>query len=178
MKSGDEIGDLATNTNQMIDDLRHIIGRIRNFAGSLTASSKGLSEISGELDANTVKMSELSGSAVRTTGKMDASMESIKATSQESMSNVNSVASAIEEMTATITEIATNAEKGRAVTADAVSQVSQTSNRMSDLGSAADDIGKVVEMIMEISEQTNLLALNATIEAARAGDAGKGQHQK
>jgi len=38
----------------------------------------------------------------------------------------------------------------------------------------ADDIGKVIDVILEIAEQTKLLALNATIEAARAGDAGKG----
>jgi methyl-accepting chemotaxis protein len=43
-----------------------------------------------------------------------------------------------------------------------------------ELGSAANEIGKVVETITEISEQVNLLALNATIEAARAGEAGRG----
>ena len=45
---------------------------------------------------------------------------------------------------------------------------------MAELGTAAQEIGKVVETITEISEQVNLLALNATIEAARAGEAGKG----
>ncbi|WP_313628654.1 methyl-accepting chemotaxis protein [Enterococcus italicus] len=35
-------------------------------------------------------------------------------------------------------------------------------------------IGKIVQLINDISEQTNLLALNASIEAARAGEAGKG----
>ena len=46
--------------------------------------------------------------------------------------------------------------------------------RSGNLGAAASEIGKVIEVIQDIAEQTNLLALNATIEAARAGEAGKG----
>jgi methyl-accepting chemotaxis protein len=42
------------------------------------------------------------------------------------------------------------------------------------LALVAKEIGKITEVISEISEQTNLLALNATIEAARAGGYGKG----
>jgi methyl-accepting chemotaxis protein len=45
---------------------------------------------------------------------------------------------------------------------------------MENLGKAAQEIGKIVELINDIADQTNLLALNATIEAASAGDAGKG----
>jgi methyl-accepting chemotaxis protein len=42
------------------------------------------------------------------------------------------------------------------------------------LDASGREIGKVVELIVEIAEQTKLLALNATIEAARAGEAGRG----
>jgi methyl-accepting chemotaxis protein len=49
-----------------------------------------------------------------------------------------------------------------------------SNDKITNLGQAADEIGRVIEVIQDIAEQTNLLALNATIEAARAGEAGKG----
>jgi len=42
------------------------------------------------------------------------------------------------------------------------------------LGSQAEAVGGVMDVISDIADQTNLLALNAAIEAARAGEAGRG----
>jgi methyl-accepting chemotaxis protein len=82
--------------------------------------------------------------------------------------------SAAKEMAATVNEIAENTEKARTITLEAVSQTQTASQKVDQLGVSAREIGKVTEVITEISDQTNLLALNATIEAARAGEAGKG----
>ena len=45
---------------------------------------------------------------------------------------------------------------------------------MQELGTRAESIDNVLNVISDIADQTNLLALNAAIEAARAGEAGRG----
>ena len=45
---------------------------------------------------------------------------------------------------------------------------------MNDMNEDVQSIGKIVQLINDISDQTNLLALNASIEAARAGGSGPG----
>jgi methyl-accepting chemotaxis protein len=105
---------------------------------------------------------------------MSASMNSVSAASEEATTNVAMVADAVAGTTETIKAIAGHSEKARTIADSAVAQADHASAKMNELGSAADAISKVTEVITEISEQTNLLALNATIEAARAGEAGKG----
>ena len=95
------------------------------------------------------------------------------ASTKEMSSNVKTVASAVEELTASITEVARSANRRPPSPAPPrTGPRQQREDRRT--GTAADEIGKVIEVIQDIAEQTNLLALNATIEAARAGDAGKG----
>ena len=69
-------------------------------------------------------------------------------------------------MTTSINEIARNAEQSAQVASQASKLTQDSNSKMGLLGTAADEIGRVIEVIQDIAEQTNLLALNATIEAA------------
>ncbi len=61
------------------------------------------------------------------------------------------------------------------MTRAAVAEANKVSGiMMSELSTASQKIGDVVNLINAIASQTNLLALNAIIEAARAGETGNG----
>lgn len=172
--SRDEVGELAHWFNVFIEKLQQIISRINDSTHSVNNSAGGLSHISTTLSQNAQETSDRAGNVATAAEEMSANLTSVAAAMEQSTTNISMVASAAEEMTATINQIAENAEQAHAISVKAVHQAAGTSQKMTELGEAAQAIGKVTETITEISEQTNLLALNATIEAARAGEAGKG----
>ncbi|MEO1496847.1 MAG: methyl-accepting chemotaxis protein [Planctomycetota bacterium] len=172
--SGDELGELATWFNRFVDRVQKILTEVSETSTTLAGASEELSTTAKSLADGASETGRQSATAADAAGSMEASMGSMAATSEQMSGNVRSVAAAAEQMTATINEIAKNAEQSAAV-ADQAAQLARVSNdKVGSLGEAADEIGKVIEVIQDIAEQTNLLALNATIEAARAGEAGKG----
>ncbi|WP_417706110.1 methyl-accepting chemotaxis protein [Pseudomonas sp.] len=167
IQSNDEFGALARSFNQFVE---RIHGSIR------------------EVSSATVQVNEVAKLVV------NASNSSM-VNSDEQASRTNSVAAAINQLGAAAQEIARNAadassqasdarhqaEDGGKVVQQAISSMSELSNKISDacakiemLNSKTVDIGQILEVIKSISQQTNLLALNAAIEAARAGEAGRG----
>jgi methyl-accepting chemotaxis protein len=173
-RSKDEVGELGLWFNTFIEKLQGIVKRIADNSNLVNASSDQLSSIAKVLSAGAADTSQRAANVATASEEMSANLNNVAAAMEQSSTNTNMVASAAEEMTSTINEIAENAERARNVSSKAVDQAKSASERMGELGEAAQKIGMVTETITEISEQTNLLALNATIEAARAGEAGKG----
>ncbi len=170
----DEMNELAGWFNTFLQHLQNIIIQISKNTASVGEQSQNLAEIAAGLSQNAHETSDRSNNVAASAEEMSANLNSVASAMEQSTTNTAMVASAAEEMTATINEIAKNAEEAHHITENAVNQANTTSERMVELGNAAEAISRVTETITEISEQTNLLALNATIEAARAGEAGKG----
>ncbi|WP_413205954.1 ABC transporter substrate-binding protein [Rhodospirillum sp. A1_3_36] len=95
-------------------------------------------------------------------------------TSAEAMGRVEQVAGAATQSANGVGEIDQMTRKTSELSTRMADQASLAREITTELGSAAEGVLSVAQIIQNIAGQTNLLALNATIEAARAGEAGRG----
>lgn len=170
----DEIGQLVVALNTMGNRLEDVIREIIESSKNLSNSSTGLAAVSKQLSSAAKDSSQKASTVATAAEEMSTNFHSVSAAMEQSSNNVNMIASATEEMSTTVQEVSQNAANVYMISEKAVQQSDTTSKKMRELGNSAKSVGKVTEVITEISEQTNLLALNATIEAARAGESGKG----
>ncbi|MDR2161015.1 MAG: methyl-accepting chemotaxis protein [Desulfovibrio sp.] len=139
--------------------------------------------------------SAIAGRLAAASEELTAQIEQVTRGAEVQRSRVESTASAMTGMNAAVLEVARSAEKASEQSEltknkagegeNLVNQVVNSINSvnrvaeilqadMRELGTKAESIGEVLNVISDIADQTNLLALNAAIEAARAGEAGRG----
>lgn len=170
----DELGELATSFNSFVDQLNGIIGNLNQDAIKLNNSTNAMSGVATELASKTEDANGRTTTVAAAAEQMSTNMNSMAESTERVSVNVNDVANSIGEMTSSISDVAHNAEHAANIAGEASELARSSNERIQDLGTAANEIGNVIDVIQDIAEQTNLLALNATIESARAGDAGKG----
>ncbi len=148
-----EYGQLRTDFNAAVVELRGVIGTIIVNTGAIRAGTGEISQASDDLS--------------RRTEQQAASLEETAAALDQITATVRNTAEGATSAHAIVVAAKTEAEHGEAIVKDAVTA-------MSEIEKSANEIGQIIGVIDEIAFQTNLLALNAGVEAARAGDAGRG----
>jgi methyl-accepting chemotaxis protein len=165
---------LQSSLQEMVVNLQNLVGLLLSESTQMAETSSDLQKAAGEMSHDAELSAERTAMVATAAEELSANMNVVVQASDQASHNVNVVTTALEEMATAIDTIVTSTETANRITNDAVLYAQSSTEKVTTLGRAADDISKVTEVITAISEQTNLLALNATIEAARAGDAGKG----
>ncbi|GFM81461.1 methyl-accepting chemotaxis protein [Pseudomonas cichorii] len=165
--SRDEIGDVGTGLNSMVEAFSHSLSQVERSSHFVSESAQ----------------------------RLERSISQAKQSMDAQQAETEQVATAINEMTTSVADVAHNTE-GAASAAEAasnasakglqvmgetratiealVNEVQISGQKVEALATHSMEIGGVIEVIRTIADQTNLLALNAAIEAARAGEQGRG----
>jgi methyl-accepting chemotaxis protein len=151
--SRDEVGQLQTAFQHMVENLHSVVAQVRKGTDTITHASHEVA--SGNLD--------LSG---RT---------------EQQASSLEQTAAAMEQLTSTVKQNADNAHEAsrRASGASSVAAkggdaVDDAIHTMNSINTSSRKIVDIIGVIDSIAFQTNILALNAAVEAARAGEQGRG----
>ena len=186
---------LANAFGRMVDGLRQLVSSVRDSASQVSSGSNQVASASEESAKLSVQASSSIDEVTSTMHEMSVNVQNMVKSTQMQASSVSETSSSIDEMVASIQRVADTAkvlldisQRSREEVQAGIVTMQKTTeglNRINSsiessaeiidvLGTRADDIGKIIEVIDDLAEQTNLLALNAAIEAARAGEHGLG----
>src|SRR6202453_1478007 len=186
---------LANAFTRMVEGLRGMVRNVRDAASQVASASSQVASASDESARNSLQTSSAIDEVTSTMHEMSVNVQNMVKSTQTQASSVSETSASIDQMVTSIQRVADTAKVLLDISnrsreevhsgigtmekaTDGLNRINTTIRSSGDiidsLGTRADDIGKIVEVIDDLAEQTNLLALNAAIEAARAGEHGLG----
>ncbi|MGB9235964.1 MAG: methyl-accepting chemotaxis protein [Terriglobales bacterium] len=186
---------LANAFRRMLEGLRGLVRNVRDAASQVASAATQVASSSDESARNSLQTSSAIDEVTSTMHEMSVNVQNMVKSTQTQASSVSETSASIDEMVTSIQRVADTAKVLLDISnrsreevhsgigtmekaTDGLNRINTTIHASGEiidaLGTRADDIGKIIEVIDDLAEQTNLLALNAAIEAARAGEHGLG----
>jgi methyl-accepting chemotaxis protein len=174
----DELGDLASNFNILIDNFHNVMKSIDEIAQSLSASSKEFVSVSEKLAQTKTNITTIVSDVINSISDISARISVVSAERTnifkeitKDIQNLHSGLQTVSEQATTTLSLSENvvelAKQGEV-------SISGVNTSMNNVLKTSTDMSKIIGIIDDISDRINLLSLNASIEAARAGESGRG----
>lgn len=163
--------ETAASTEEMANAIGHVKNNTHDLSVAVDATSSSIAELSAtikEVANNADNLSIATDATLSAIEEMTSFVKEVEANSKESAKLSQKV------MTDASTFGMGSIEKTMEGMKNIKSSVEKTNDFVKKLGLRSEEIGKILNVIDDITDQTTLLALNAAILAAQAGEHGKG----
>ncbi|MBU0665604.1 MAG: methyl-accepting chemotaxis protein, partial [Proteobacteria bacterium] len=179
--SADEIGDLSSSFDLMIDKLKaageNVVQRqqeMEEVQKEIRAAVNTLASSSNQIVALTAQLATSSTETATSISETTTTMEEVKQTSQQ----MSQRATAVSEAAQTTAQASEEGRRSVAETIIGMGRIREQMDLVADnivrLSEQSQAIGQIISTVNDLATQSNLLAVNASIEAAKAGEEGKG----
>lgn len=177
--------DISDSTERLATTTEEKAASMEEMVMSISEVANSAQDLSHVVDTTSVSIEQLSATIREVADKA----EDLSVASEETLAATEEISSSIKEVEQHAKESAMLSEKVKNEASsfgmasvektiqgiqDIKSSFEKTASFIQRLGGRSDEIGKILNVIDEITDQTTLLALNAAILAAQAGEHGKG----
>ncbi len=165
--SNDELGELSQWFNTFVERIDKLVAVTKLKTSDVTSHSIDISSTTEELSLTVNEQNRLCQNLTETLNELSETSVKISDAAHHSYDQMEKS----HQITVKEEVIIKESDKIFKSISDHSSELRTI---IENLTISSEKIGKIVEVITDVSDQTNLLALNAAIEAARAGEAGRG----
>ncbi|MFZ5906143.1 MAG: phosphate/phosphite/phosphonate ABC transporter substrate-binding protein [Nitrospirota bacterium] len=177
--------EISENTEHLAVSTEEKAASMEEMVMSIGEVAKSAQELSHVIDTTSSSIEELSATIKEVAQKT----EELSASSEETLAAAEEISSSIKEVEQSVKESSRLSEKVKneastmgmssvEKTIEGIQNIKtsfeKTASCIKKLGVRSEEIGKILNVIDEITDQTTLLALNAAILASQAGEHGKG----
>lgn len=161
-KGSASVVELGASINGVADNMESLFALIDDASRSTREISASLKESSDEMKGLSASVSQVSSSMTRMNEQMKESGFNAGESAGAAEAVIRDARLGMETVNATIDGIT----RAKDVTRESTGIINTLHERIKE-------IGRILDVIMEVAEETNLLALNAAIIAAQSGEHGR-----
>lgn len=180
-KAKDEIGQLTSSFNLMMEHITELVKQTNNSAKDVLDTASELTHASNKTALSAKEIAVATEEIANGATSLANEAERGNTLTENISRQMERVIHANKEMEDSAHQVEKSSQLGTEYLNGLLSKTNMTveminalTDKVDSLKASTNSVLKVLDVMQNITQQTNILSLNATIEAARAGAAGRG----